>query len=80
MHRPSAELLDDTIAIWQPRASRRLTREDAREILDNLVGFFSLLHQWEMTEREESRAATTRSSASAQEGSQPGMCGDDFLH
>ncbi len=38
--------LDKTIAFWQPRASRKLTREDARQIIENATGFFRVLAEW----------------------------------
>jgi hypothetical protein len=46
-----ADFLDQTIATWQPRAKRPLTREDAREIVTNIVGFFEVLREWERDER-----------------------------
>jgi hypothetical protein len=39
-------LIDRTIALWQPRLGRDLTREDARQILKDVTGFFSVLHEW----------------------------------
>jgi hypothetical protein len=39
-------LIDRTIALWQPRLGCQLTREDARQIVDNVTGFFSILHKW----------------------------------
>lgn len=46
--RYSDEFLDETITVWQPRyPNRQLTREDAREITANLVGFFRVLMKWE---------------------------------
>ena len=55
-HRPAnAEtdaLLDEALEIFQPRTSRRLSREDAREIYVNLTGFFRVLQDWERVERE----------------------------
>ena len=50
MTAPSQTFLDHTLEVWQPRASRRLTREDARQIAENLSGFFSLLLEWDTTE------------------------------
>lgn len=41
--RYSRTLLDETIALWQPYYPAPLTDEDAREIIDNVAGFFSLL-------------------------------------
>jgi hypothetical protein len=49
----SDEYLDRTIEFWQPRAERRLTREDAREMATNLIGFFRVLEEWSRDEKEE---------------------------
>ena len=35
-----------TLELWQRRASRELTGEDAREIAENVAGFFRLLLEW----------------------------------
>jgi hypothetical protein len=43
-------LIDRTIEVWQPRLRRELSREDARQILENVTGFFSLLSQWSKSE------------------------------
>ena len=39
-------LIDRTIELWQPRLRRELSREDARQIVENVTGFLSLLSQW----------------------------------
>jgi hypothetical protein len=39
-------LIDRTIALWQPRLRRDLSREDARQIVENVTGFFKLLAEW----------------------------------
>ena len=44
------ELTEHTIAVWQPRTSRRLSQEDARQITENLTGFFSVLAEWSRQE------------------------------
>jgi hypothetical protein len=36
-------LIDRTIELWQPRLGCELTREDARQIAENVTGFFSRL-------------------------------------
>ena len=51
------ELTDNTIALWQPRTTRELSGEDAREIAENLVGFFKVLSEWEATDRSHQRAS-----------------------
>ena len=45
MKEPSAandNLIDRTIALWQPRLRRDLSREDARQIVETLPVFFHL--------------------------------------
>jgi hypothetical protein len=39
-------LLEETIRVWQPRSSRQLTAEDARQMVENVSGFFSTLQRW----------------------------------
>ena len=40
-------LLDQALALFQPRYAERLGREDAREIVESLTGFFGVLRDWE---------------------------------
>ncbi len=48
MDRPeSKSFLDQTIALWQPRGAHMLDEEDARQIIENAVGFFSVLAEWD---------------------------------
>jgi hypothetical protein len=61
-------LLDETIAIWQARTSRPLTREDAREIIENMTGFFNVVREWDRAER----AAAAASEASIDPQSRSG--------
>ncbi len=44
---PSADLIQHTIRVWEPRLGRPLSEEDARQILENVVGFFRVLHAWD---------------------------------
>ena len=44
--------LKKTVEVWQPHYKRRLTEEDAREITENLTGFFDLLAEWEKKEKK----------------------------
>ena len=43
-------LIDRTIKTWQPRLGQDLSREDARQIVENVIGFFSILAQWSRAE------------------------------
>ena len=59
--------LDKTIAFWQPRTSRRLTREDARQIIENAVGFIHVLAEWD-TKARTAQAASEPSSGGPPNG------------
>jgi hypothetical protein len=41
-----AALLKDTIEIWQSHYARALTHEDARQVVENVAGFFTTLLRW----------------------------------
>jgi hypothetical protein len=49
---PSADLIQQTIRVWEPRLGRPLSEEDARQILENVVGFFRVLNGWDHQERD----------------------------
>src|SRR5512132_1987562 len=46
-------LIDRTIELWQPRLRCDLSREDARQIVENVIGFFAILAEWSWTERSD---------------------------
>ena len=46
-------LIDRTIETWQPRLDRDLSREDARQIVENVTSFFSILAEWSRAESRE---------------------------
>ena len=43
-------LIDRTRQVWQSRTGRDLTNEDARQIAENVTGFFSILAEWSRAE------------------------------
>jgi hypothetical protein len=43
-------LIDRTRAVWQRRLGCDLSREDARQIAENVTGFFAVLAEWSRTE------------------------------
>ena len=43
-------LIDRTIETWQPRVDLALSHEDARQIVENVTGFFSILAEWSRAE------------------------------
>jgi hypothetical protein len=49
-HNANDRLLCHTCEVWEPRLGRRLTREDARQIVENVSGVFALLAEWSRAE------------------------------
>ncbi|EJU13620.1 hypothetical protein LH128_07859 [Sphingomonas sp. LH128] len=43
----SNELVEKARSVFQKRTSQKLTNEDARQMLENLTGFFRVLHEWD---------------------------------
>ena len=63
--RPTRDYLETTRAFWQPYAERELTREDAREVARNLIGFFTVLREWTRRERERARCGVVETASSS---------------
>jgi hypothetical protein len=38
--------LEETLQFWRQRTSRTLTHEDARQMVENVTGFFTTLQRW----------------------------------
>jgi hypothetical protein len=49
-HAANDNLIDRTRQVWQPRLGRDLTRENARQIAENVTGFFAVLAEWSRAE------------------------------
>lgn len=53
-HATNDNLKDDLIRrsreVWQPRLGRDLSREDARQVAADVIGFFSVLAEWSRAE------------------------------
>jgi len=52
VNQAESQLIARTRETWQPRATCPLSDEDAREIAENVMGFFRLLLEWEVRENE----------------------------
>ena len=57
-HQSNDSLIDRTRHVWQPRVGRELSGEDARQIAENAIGFFSVLAEWSRAEKLASAAET----------------------
>lgn len=53
------DYLELTRQFWQPYADRELTREDAREMAHNLIGYFTVLREWSIRDRRRARRDAT---------------------
>jgi hypothetical protein len=53
------DFLEKARLFWQARSDRVLTREDAREIMENLIGFFKVLDEWDRADKK-SKGGTRR--------------------
>jgi len=49
-HAANDNLIDRTRQVWQSRIRRDLTDEDARQIAENVTGFFAILSEWSRAE------------------------------
>ena len=45
--------LKETLEFWQARTKRKLTIEDARQIQENMTGFFKIQLEWEAKEKKQ---------------------------
>jgi hypothetical protein len=49
-HAANDNLIDRTREVWKPRLGHDLSREDARQIAENVTGFFAILAEWSRAE------------------------------
>lgn len=45
-HAANDNLIDRTRQVWQTRLGRDISSEDARQIAENVTGFFAILAEW----------------------------------
>ncbi len=48
---PSADLIKETKALWEPRLGRPLSTDEAKQLIEDVAEFFHLLHGWKTHER-----------------------------
>jgi hypothetical protein len=57
-------VIQDCLAFWQPRTPRPLSHEDARQISENIEGFFDTLVSWRSPRLQKSTAGARDAHAS----------------
>ena len=50
-HAANDNLIERTRQLWTPRLGRNLGRQDARQVAENVTGFFAILAEWSRAER-----------------------------
>jgi len=48
-----SDIIEQTLTFWGKRAGKDLSREDAREMVANVAGFFQVLAEWDRKARME---------------------------
>ena len=46
------QLIEQTKQYWQPYSKEELSDEDARQIIENMTGFFKVLKEWKEKEND----------------------------
>ena len=46
----SSDLIDQTVALWNTRTERPISREQARQMVENVSDFFAILAEWDAQE------------------------------
>lgn len=64
-HAANDNLLRRTGEVWQRRLGRDLSHEDARQMAENVTGFFALLAEWSRAEMPPPANDTSKPAASA---------------
>ncbi len=60
MKKRDPDVLDQTISFWTERTGRSFSREEAREMNENVSGFIQILEEWDRKSRNiEDRAIGT---------------------
>ena len=57
MQNQTHEIIEQTIAFWRERTGQEYSQEDARQIVANVSGFFTVLAEWERRAKAEHLAA-----------------------
>jgi hypothetical protein len=59
VERQQLDIVDRTVMFWSERTKQTCSREDARQMLVNVSGFFEVLAEWDRKAREEERENKT---------------------
>jgi hypothetical protein len=57
------DLIEHTMAFWSERTQQVFSREEARQMVANVVGFFQVLTEWQRNASEEDQNSKKRKHA-----------------
>jgi hypothetical protein len=57
MDQQPIDLIETTRAFWEKRLERPVSAEEAREMIANVLGYFSLLADWDSEEQKNNHTA-----------------------
>lgn len=66
-HAANDNQIDRTLEVWKPRLRPDLSREEARQIVQNVTGFFAILAEWSRVETPVPANDTGKPTASTNE-------------
>ena len=55
MKNDASDIIEQTLNFWGKRTGKDLSREEAREMVANVSGFFQVLAEWDRKERIEAK-------------------------
>jgi hypothetical protein len=64
---PNGQLIEDTREVWKSRLGREVTSDEAKEIVANVTGFFSVLAEWSRAEASDQTEHSAENSTSKEE-------------
>ena len=70
-------LIDVTMRLWRRRLRRDISREDARQLIEDVTGFFDVLTEWEQAsttaanDHDAANSTTLKSPEESQKASRP---------
>jgi len=57
MEESKRQLLEQTKRFWQARTGKPISDEDAREIIENIAGFFKILMRWDEKAKRQAKSS-----------------------
>ena len=57
MEESKRQFLERTKQFWQARTGKPLSDEDAREMIENITGFFKILMRWDQEAKDRTKSS-----------------------